>query len=207
MRKTLKHSWQCPFEHTHSFKDRHGVARHYYRRNGMQTTLPKGDWHAPDFLRAFEKARNDYERGQLPITTPAQLLEQPHKGSFAWGVQDLFQTTAFKDLELRTKKEARRILETIIHERCSTNPDHPSYNIRFGQYMMRDMDAPLFTKLLKRKEEYRAEANHWREWCSKVMANAAANGLGGVKANPLREISMRKPTHAWIGRAALEGWW
>jgi integrase len=91
-------------EYVHSYRDRHGKQRHYYRRQGLRFALP-GRPGEPEFMRAYEEAAARYVD-----TRPA------HSAVAAAGTVDAlclsyYRSPEFTELRDATKRTYRGIID------------------------------------------------------------------------------------------------
>jgi hypothetical protein len=61
--------------HIHSFRDRFGKQRHYFRRPGQKAIPLPGDPGSPQFTTAYCQAASDYETRQQPLLNQQPLLK------------------------------------------------------------------------------------------------------------------------------------
>lgn len=88
-----------------SYRDRHGTLRYYFRRGAVRKILPK-DPASPEFLKAYDLAKN----GEQPQASPTQAT----KGTIEALVREFYASGEFRnDLKDSTKREYRYRLEWL----------------------------------------------------------------------------------------------
>lgn len=92
----------------HSFRDRHGVRRHYYRRNGKQSALP-GLFGSPEFQAAYDEAE-----ARLQPFKPAERIIRDK--SFDALALLYYGSPAFAKLAASSKVNYRRVVESFLAE-------------------------------------------------------------------------------------------
>lgn len=94
--------------------DRHGNVRLYYRRPGQPKVRLRGPIGSPEFLTDYRRAANP------PKPTPEAKSDRPGriaKGSLRWLLVEYLKSAMFKELDPRTQKVRRSILERACEEK------------------------------------------------------------------------------------------
>lgn len=91
----------------HSFRDRHGVIRHYYRRNGRRIVLP-GLFGSPEFKAAYDEANSS----QQPLN-PAERRTVRGKSFDALALA-YYASPKFANLSASSKTNYRRVIESFL---------------------------------------------------------------------------------------------
>lgn len=98
--------------------DRHGNVRLYYRRNGRKTRL-RGPIGSPEFLTAY-RAAADPKTPRVPRTANPGSTKP---GSFKWLCVQYYKSSMWSELDPKTQKTRRSILERFaIHEGSGDKP-------------------------------------------------------------------------------------
>ena len=90
----------------HSFRDRHGVIRHYYRRNGKRIVLP-GLFGSPEFKAAYDEANSSQ-----PLN-PAERRIVRDKSFDALALA-YYASPKFANLSASSKTNYRRVIESFL---------------------------------------------------------------------------------------------
>lgn len=100
-----REKWKLPF--VHSYQDRHGRWRHYFRRNGRSVALPASPG-SPEFMAAYNAALLDE-----PKPIPAKRAKPGTLGA----MRELYYASAeFENLAETTRREVRYVIDNI----CAT---------------------------------------------------------------------------------------
>jgi integrase len=89
--------------YVHSYRDRHGRLRAYYRRNGLRVPL-KGDPGSPEFLAEYQRAHASFEDKGRP---------QAQAGTFGALVESYYASPEFGQLKPATKEAYRRGIDGL----------------------------------------------------------------------------------------------
>lgn len=103
--------------YVHSYRDRHGKRRHYYRRQGKRIALP-GSPGEPDFMRAYEDAAARYMDHQ-PATSKAVAA-----GTFDALCISYYRSLEFTELRESTKRTYRGIIDRWRQEHGAKRVKH-----------------------------------------------------------------------------------
>ncbi|MCK1693100.1 tyrosine-type recombinase/integrase [Bradyrhizobium sp. 144] len=140
----------------HSFVDRHGKRRFYFRRRGKQTPLPgrPGD---PDFMQAYYRAREGAD------TAPVIVLRRDHPpGSIGALVGSYKNSLEFKQNKPRTQHVTQLILERFAN--------------KYGDRLVRQMQRNHVEKILAQMASTPAAANDLLKKLRRLMAHARKEG-------------------------------
>lgn len=98
--------------------DRHGNVRLYYRRNGSKTRL-RGPIGSPDFLNDYKAAANP-KIARIPRATNPGCTKT---GSFKWLCAQYYKSSMWAELDPKTQKARRSILERFsLHKNSGEKP-------------------------------------------------------------------------------------
>jgi integrase len=129
--------------YVHSFVDRHGHARYYFRFRGQRWALPTlGD---PGFMTAYEACKARIASGGLPAAPRVAFLP----GSLGWAIERFLGSDEYRRRAPATQAGDRRILDELRRH--------------VGAGMMRDM----------RDRHAKAIRDHFREEFSTSTADVA----------------------------------
>lgn len=92
----------------HSFTDRHGRARYYFRRNGKQTPI-EGAFGSAEFMDAYQALLK-----QEPAKP--EKRKRPETGTFAALSERYFGSTKFKTLSAGSQTNYRRVINRFLRE-------------------------------------------------------------------------------------------
>jgi hypothetical protein len=107
-----------PLPYVKAYVDRHGKARHYFRRKGF-VSMPLPAPGSPGFMEAYEAAN------AAPATTTDRARVRFLPGSLGWAVEQFLSSDEFDDRADKTRLMDRRIFDQL---RAS-----------FGAGMLRDL--------------------------------------------------------------------
>jgi hypothetical protein len=120
-------------KYVHSFTDRYGQRRHYFRRGGKQIPLP-GLFGSPEFVAAYEAAL-------AGVTIPPPVgVNRTKPGTVNAAVVGYYRSLAFRELAPATQTDRRNILEHFRGE---------PYN--FGNNQIATLTSQFIVKLLNQR--------------------------------------------------------
>ena len=94
-------------------RDRHGNMRYYFRRKGLaKVRLPSAP-DTPDFATAYQVALS---KGTSDLTISCDPFKPPARGTYRWLCVQYFASSKFGQLEDRTQKVRRQVLEKTFDE-------------------------------------------------------------------------------------------
>ncbi len=94
--------------------DRHGTVRIYYRRNGIKTRL-RGPLGSPEFLTDYRRAAAPKKETPCKTASPGRVLPR----SVKWLCVEYYKSAMFRELDPRTQKVRRGILERVCQHKNS----------------------------------------------------------------------------------------
>jgi integrase len=179
------------YPYVHSYRDRHGKLRSYYRRNGRQNAIP----HEPG-TPAFKQAYDVLHRAEGCV--PDTVKPGMRKGTWRWLCSCYFQSMDFGQLDARTQHVRRLILESTCREPWSAGSKEV-----FGDAPLLAMTPKAVSVLRDRKLGLPEAATGRLKAINRVFAWAMLpeNGIQGITSNPVK--SVRRPQsrsegyHSW----------
>lgn len=117
--------------------DRHGNVRLYYRRNGRKVRL-RGPVGSPEFLADYRKAA----RGETAPKKPRKATGGVKRGSLRWLCAEYYKSAMFADLDPKTQKTRRSILERFCQRKG--NGDKPFRDLQ-PKHLRRVRDEMMST--------------------------------------------------------------
>ena len=93
--------------------DRHGNVRRYFRREGQRKIRLPGLPGSAEFMDAYRAALGGES---APNKSKATRNEQAAQGSFRWLCEMYFESSEFKQLDDRTKRVRRNIIDGLCQE-------------------------------------------------------------------------------------------
>ena len=93
--------------------DRHGNVRRYFRREGQRKIRLPGLPGSAEFMDAYRAALSGES---APNKSKAGRNEQAAQGSFRWLCEMYFGSSEFKQLDDRTKRVRRNIIDGLCRE-------------------------------------------------------------------------------------------
>jgi integrase len=173
--------------YVHSFADRTGRVRHYFRRNGRRTPLP-GAFGSRDFLEAYAALLGEEQ------PKPAQRPE-PGDRSFHALAARYFGAPQFHQLSPASRKNYRRVIEGFVAEHGARRVDQLTrerVDILLGRMADRPGAGIIFLKRLRTLVHY-------------------AMALGWIATDPTAKVQSYRSTeiHTWTEDeiAAFEAHW
>jgi integrase len=165
----------------HSFTDRHGKRRHYFRRPGFaQIPLP-GLFGSDEFERAYEMAL-----AGVTVPPPGVGVNRTKPGTVNAAVVGYYQSFAFCELAPATQSERRNILEHFRGD---------PYN--FGNNQIATLTSQFIVKLLNHRTAH--SAHNWLKTLRALLDFCVKEGFR--PDNPASGIKFKLPKsdgfHAW----------
>lgn len=174
----------------HRYKDRHGRVRFYLRRPGAQKIPLPGAPGTPEFMAAYHVA----VASSLEPVAPKPKVAA---GSMAALSQLYFQSAGYLTLGPTTRKVYQRIVLKLIEEH--------------GHRLARDLDASTIRRLVAKRADTPAAANHLLRILRLMMRVAVDEGLRPdnptVGVERLREKQQGVPTWSEGDIRTFEGRW
>ena len=115
--------------------DRHGSVRLYYRRSGVKIRL-RGPIGSPEFLTDYRAAAAAPKEQAATSTLPGRVIPK----SLRWLCVEYFKSAMFKELDARTQKVRRSILERASQEKG--RGDHP-YSLLMPRHLRKWRDEMM----------------------------------------------------------------
>src|SRR5262249_39430894 len=125
--------------------DRHGNIRYYYRVPGRPKVRLRGVPWTPEFMAQYEAAKN-----ATPIRAPKGITPN----TWRWLCIKYFESIDFKQLNPKTQRERRWILESTFEEKIS-----PTSDKLFKDFPLAKMGADAIEVLRDRKFKTPQAAN------------------------------------------------
>lgn len=181
-------------KYLHTFKDRHGTPRHYYRRGKNRVSL-RGPIGSPEFWEDYLNAhgsRIDVQPSGIP------------QGSMRWLFIEYFKSGDFKQLKSRTQKVRRGILE-----RFCENHGSKRYSTLKPKHLRRIRDTKAETpesansliKALRQVFRWAIEDEQMDSNPAADVAYLKPKRIGGWHTWELHEVEQYESTHL-IGTTA-----
>lgn len=162
--------------------DRHGKIRCYFRRKGQRKVLLTGvPWSEP-FMERYRQAlegSNPVAPADVGVVAPTA----PKYGTFRWLCIQYFESGEYKQLDPRTRKVRRGVLEATWGE-----PIEPGSKLKFADFPLTKMTAKAIRVLRDRKAEYPSAANNRLKFIRQVFAYGVQAEPDLVKMNPARDV-------------------
>jgi integrase len=170
--------WKRKF--VHSFTDRHGRRRHYFRRRGFAQIALRGLYGSPEFMQAYEAAL-------AGVTIPPPVgVNRTKPGTVNAAVVGYYQSLAFRGLAPATQTERHNILEHFRGD---------PYN--FGNNQIATLTSQFIVKLLNHRTAH--SAHNWLKTLRALLEFCVAEGFR--PDNPASGIKFKLPKsdgfHAW----------
>lgn len=173
--------------YVHSFMDRTGRVRHYFRRNGKRTALP-GAFGSREFLDAYAALLG--EKAPEPVARP-----KPDDRSFRALAARYFGSPQFHQLSAGSRKNYRRVVEGFCAEHGERRVDQLTrerVDVLLGRMADRPGAGIIFLKRLRTLVRY-------------------AMALGWISTDPTAAVQSYRSTeiHTWTEAeiAAFEAHW
>src|SRR5262245_21593262 len=173
--------------HLHEEPDRHGNVRVYFRvGKGPRVRIPETPG-TEEFDRRYHELCRRHADGELK----RQPRDAPLPGTFRWLAVEHFKSVAFTQLDPRTQRVTRLIVEKMFQE-----PIAPGLPQMFGDCPLPKFGAKAVRVLRDRRADRPEAANSRVRRLRRIFAWALEAGIEGVAANPARDVGFLKPTRA-----------
>ena len=162
--------------YVHGFVDRHGHARHYFRRNGKRIPLP-GLPGSAEFMSAYQAA--------LDNATPTQIgVKRTKPGSVSAALVAYYGSLEFRALATGTQGMRRAILER--------------FREKHGEKSIAGLHTQFLTVMLGKMQPHAAK--NWLKALKHLCQFCVAHGL--IAVDPTRDVRLPRPTrtdghHTW----------
>ncbi len=166
--------------YVHSFRDRHGKLRHYFRRPGFRRVPLPGLPGSAEFMVAYQAALAGLA---APRAQPGAARHQP--GSTAAAVASYFGSPAYLSLAPSTQRVQRRILE--------------QFRARHGDKPIALLQAVHIERLIAAKADTPAAAQLLLKALRALMRHVVRQGLRpDDPARAVQGVKVRSPgIHSW----------
>ena len=179
--------------YVHQDVDRHGNVRTYFWRKGGPKVRIRESIGSQAFLDAYRGLLADSQSGKLSIR-PKHADNLPEAGTYRWLCIEYFKSSRFMNLDPRTQKVRRRVLELTCEE-----PIYPGAKERFADCPLARFAAKS-VKVLRDRKAGLPEAGNERVKLIRAMF-AWAVEEEHVSQNPARDVPLTKTGstgfHAW----------
>lgn len=176
-----------------SDRDRHGNIRFYFRRKGLPKIRLNGSPDTAEFAAAYQAALAS-STGTLKTTDSP--LAHPKQGTWRWLCVQYFASARFAQLDERTQKVRRQVLEKTFDE-----PIAPGAAEKFGACPLSKMSRKAVRILRDRRADRPEAANERLKAIRRAFAWAIEDDLQGVSDNPTRDVPYLKGKvgghHSW----------
>lgn len=190
--------------------DRHGNIRVYYRRKGARKVRLRGPFGSPEFWEDYQRAHHNHSNGSA-VEAFRQNASRPTTvviGSLRALCVEYFQSAMFRELDPRTQKVRRRILERACQNNndgdkpyASLQPRH--IRLRRDQMMDRPEAANGTIKSLRQLFKFAMRYDrHDRNPAAQVEYLRPKNP-DGIHSWTVEEIEQYERTHAVGTKARL----
>lgn len=172
--------------YVHADRDRHGNLRVYFRRAlGCPKIRLRAAPGSPEFNLQYNAAlAGTYD--------PKPAI---HQNTYQWLCNQYFTSPKYAELDPRTQRTRRQILEHTFDEVIADG------SCRFGQVELEYFTSKAVRDLRNRKQDKPEAANNRVKAIRQVFKWALDEEVGGVTANPAREVSYLKSKgkgfHSW----------
>jgi integrase len=178
--------------YVHQDVDRHGNVRTYFWRKGGPKVRIRETLGSQAFLDVYRGLLEDTQSGKLaPSRRPTDQLEP---GTYRWICVQYFKSARFNQLDPRTQRVRRRVLELTCEE-----PIFPGAQEKFGNCPLARFNAKSI-KVLRDRKTGRPEAGNERVKLIRAMFSWAVDEEI-VGLNPARDVRLTKTGstgfHAW----------
>lgn len=177
--------------------DRHDTVRFYFRKGKGPRIRIEGEPGSDEFLASYRRAKEDYEK---PRERQGPLVAEIRRNTLRWLCVAYFGSAEYRQLDLRTQRVRRQILEHCLKEPIEPGSDHI-----FADFPL-DRLTPKAIKVLRdRKFDAPAAANSRVKALRQVFAfgieEEDERGNPLVDRNPARDVSYldgsAEGIHAW----------
>jgi integrase len=165
--------------HIHAFIDRHGKARHYFRRPGFKRVPLPGLPYSPEFMAAYESALAG-QQALLPVGASRVI-----PGTLRAVAASYFATAGFRAKRPSTQYSYRNIIDRLCYE--------------YGDNRVALLQREHVVRLIAARADKPRTANALRSALRALMQHAVETGMRGddptqaVKAIPYKSGSY----HSW----------
>lgn len=170
-------------------RDRHGNRRVYFRRLGQKMARIRYAPGSPKFIAEYHRL---LAASEVTSSTKVTVV----RGSLKWLCVKYFESSAYRQLDPRTQHVRRLVLEGAWAETTQ-----PGSTLTFGEVAYPHINAKAVRVLRDRKLDAPESGNARVKALRQVFAWAMAEDVGGVEANPAREIAYLKGKpggfHSW----------
>jgi integrase len=178
--------------YVHLDVDRHGNVRTYFWRKGGSKIRIREEVGSQAFVEVYRRLLEDSQAGKL---VPARRsTNRPEAGTYRWLCTQYFKSARFAELDERTQRVRRRVLELTCEE-----PIFPGAKEAFGDYPLARF-SPKAVKVLRDRKAGLPEAGNERVKFVRAMFNWAVDEEV-VGWNPARDVRLTKTGstgfHAW----------
>ena len=115
-------------KYLHSFVDRHGHVRYYFRYRGNRWTLPGP--HEEGFATAYDALLTQIRANPIPLKNSIAFM----RGSLGWVIEQFIASPAYQTRAEATKRNYRRVIDALKQ--------------RYGTGLMKDMQ-PKHVKTIR----------------------------------------------------------
>lgn len=163
----------------------------YFRRKGEKNIRMPGTPLTPEWNALYQRLLD----GERPAEKVGPVA--PTESTFAWLCQQYLASSEFGQLDERTKRVRRQILQSCIDE-----PTKPGGKTLFGAVPLRDFTAKAVSVLRDRKKAFPEAANARIKSVRAVFAWAGRGDVGLAAENPGRDVQNlakknRDGFHSW----------
>lgn len=174
-------------------RDRHGNERYYFRRKGVPKIRLPGQPDTPEFAAHYQAA---LAKSKGELREPPTGLQRPQYGTWRWLCVQYFSSTRFKQLDPRTQRVRRQVLEKTCDEVIA-----PGAAETFGACPLSKMSRKAVRILRDRRADKPEAANERLKAIRRAFAWAIDDELSGVSENPTRDVPYLKGRvgghHSW----------
>jgi len=184
------------YPYVHSYKDRHGKQRHYYRRRGSRVPISHEIGTAQ-----FEGAYDALVKSggcATSETSPERSKFAIREGTWRWLCSLYFQSTDYAQLNPRTQHDRQMILHSTLRELWT-----PGSLEVFGDAPLAAMTPKAIAVLRDRKQGLPYAARKRLQAISRVFdwAMMPESGIQGITSNPVKSVRCPRPNsegfHSW----------
>ncbi|MFA5901591.1 MAG: tyrosine-type recombinase/integrase [Hyphomicrobium sp.] len=172
-------------------KDRHGNVRVYFwRGKGHPKIRLRVASGTPEFAAAYFEAA----KGLVPAATDNPPISAPKAGTLRWLGTEYLKSSALKQLDERTQRVRRAVLESMYDETTAPNAAERFADMPF------DRVSAKAVRILRDRKADKPEAANWRvKTLRRVFAWALEQEH--VTSNPARDVTFLKGSaegfHTW----------
>lgn len=181
-----------PYKYTHSYRDRHGKVRWYYRRHGKQTLI-RAEPGTAEFQRAYDALNESKDA----LAADGQNIIRG--GTWRWLCARYFESLDFEQLDPETQRVRRRILESTCQEKWERGSSRT-----FGDAPIAAM-TPYAVAVLRDRKKGLPEAQRARlKAVARVFdwAMRPESSIPNITSNPAKVVRRPKENvdggyHSW----------